>query len=394
MPLEDEQEPEGDETLGCLIAEVDDKIPQADDDLQHPAAYPVDISLESDEENEDSDHHLSVSHETIVPGLRPGSPKSRIPPWGVPGLSGYERSTPDVLPPPSAVTDYTTCVPIHSDVWTVYECAYIFRRTPMLSPDTSRTKGTTHQLQPQSYKLKGVISQMKMQLENAKVDSVHQDQRRAFVPCVKLYAIMNEQAVRQALKTVTRSGKELSDEEIAAHAYAIAPSEKDLSKSDGDVPQFRRVFAVLILIGKEEFILDFIHHKVNDVELCDGKVTFELPATEDEEKLRRAYDEFPAPCRDMKSWSKQDIRNFQATRWEVSPPFFFQKPREGQPDYRDPALIHYELRSSNEILPFLKVERKPVTKGGFSQIEFYQLHEDQHDLKRYTVRQAPFCSSA
>lgn len=367
---------------------MDNQIPLEEGrGLSPTATYPEDIVAELDEAGNEADHPLSTSNETIVPPRDPDIPGGRIPDWGILGLSGYERGTPPVRPPGSAVTDYTTCAPIYRDVWTTYECAYVFKTTPKLRPETSKPRCKARQFQSKPSNPPEVIPGMKRRLENAKVDSVHQDHRRAFIPCVKLYNIMNEHAVRQALEQLVGLEQALSDrKEIEGYAYTIAPPMNELSQVDGDLPQFRRVFAVLILIGKERHIFNFIRHKVNDVEMCDRKATFELPTTDDEEELQRAYNGFPGPCRDMESWSKQDIRNFQATRWEVSPPFFFvQEPREGRSGHRDPALIHYELRSSDEILPFLKEERKPVTNGGFSQLEFYRLHEDQHDLKRYTV---------
>ncbi|SPO02361.1 uncharacterized protein DNG_05034 [Cephalotrichum gorgonifer] len=233
-----------------------------------------------------------------------------------------------------------------------------------------------------------IIDVIREHLEEAKVDSVYQDQVKTFIPCKKLYTIMNEESVRQALhKLKEATGRDLHppDGEFEKWVAQISPPILKLGEGNKAVTQFRRTFAALILVGKADSIFDFINQEVNDEEMCLANFDLPAPSEESEERanqeLQCAYDRFPVPCRNMVSWPKKYIRAFRSVRWEVSPPFFSTETSD-----KSSKLVHYELRSPDEVLPFTKGNRGPVKEGGSSQLEFYCVHESQQDLPRYTTK--------
>lgn len=294
---------------------------------------------------------------------------------------------------PSAWTEYTERVATHKNN-PAYECAYIVRNISRVEDEISENSLQIDRLQCQPPHLRSVVGWMKNRLNDAKRDSVYQDMSRSFIPCTKLYAIMNEYTVQRALEELVEDDETRSSRaEIKRLTQSIAPSIHELAKANEAPAQFRRVFAVLAMIGKAECIFNFIRQGVDDTYICNRGVAFEIPEDDNEEELEEAYARFPGPCQDRSCWSKQDIRDLRDKRWEVSPPFFSIHGFQGealesgidQPRRHKPALVHYELRSSDVIVPFLKEKRKPATNGAFSQLEFYRLHEDQHEGKRYTV---------
>src|SRR5690606_9674394 len=125
--------------------------------------------------------------------------------------------------------------------------------------------GEFNRRQPQSSNSKSMLSLMKRRLENAKVDSVNLDLPRAFIPCVKIYAIINEHNVQTALAELETY---VRVEEIEQTTRIIAPPIHGLSDPDRIRTQYRRVFAALILIGKAESISEFINHQVHDAVMC------------------------------------------------------------------------------------------------------------------------------
>lgn len=225
-----------------------------------------------------------------------------------------------------------------------------------------------------------VIPLTKTKLENAKVDSVYQGRLRPFVPRNSLYVIINKVTVQCALEELVHDGRlRTGVAEISRLTQAIAPDLLELSDAGGGATEFRRVFAALILLGKAECIFEFVQYGVNDSEMC-GMVF--APNQSD------ADGSLPLPFRNKESWSRQDIRNFGAVRWELTPVFFSRNwPSTASDLATTPEGIpHFELQSSDVILPFLPAKREQGTKDLSSQYEFYHIHQVQHNLPRYTVR--------
>ncbi|CAI4214490.1 unnamed protein product [Parascedosporium putredinis] len=162
----------------------------------------------------------------------------------------------------------------------------------------------------------------------------------------------------------------------------------DLSDENVSGRQFKRVLASLILTRKADCIFDFVDHGLDDRKLCEAE--FSLPdqdvMLEDEGYLQDLYKGYPGPCQDPEVWSREDIRNLRRVRWEVSPVFFTiergDAPESTSVRYK---IVHYELRSAEETLPFGKTDIVPKTNGAFSSFEFYTINPHQQNFHRYTL---------
>lgn len=239
---------------------------------------------------------------------------------------------------------------------------------------------------------KGAVATIFDKLADAKILSAYQDQGRSYIPCIKFHSIMTEEAVSCVLQELNSSHNRqslLNEGQLADLIARIAPPVSDLSDENVSGRQFKRVLASLILTRKADCIFDFVDHGLDDRKLCEAE--FSLPdqdvMLEDEGYLQDLYKGYPGPCQDPEVWSREDIRNLRRVRWEVSPVFFTiergDAPESTSVRYK---IVHYELRSAEETLPFGKTDIVPKTNGAFSSFEFYTINPHQQNFHRYTKK--------
>lgn len=277
------------------------------------------------------------------------------------------------------LTTVTTCC----DGGPGYEGAYVAEKADSLQP------------YPVPLGRQRAVATIYSHLVRAKVKSAYQDQEKYFISCIRFYSIMTEETVLCVLRELNslRDRKLWLDErQLASLVARIAPPVSDLSDEEISCTQFRRVLASLILTRKEGCIFDFVKHGFNDRELC--KAEFSVPEqdmddmVDDHDYFRGFFEGYPTPCQDQEVWSIEDIRTLRRVRWEVSP-VFFDIERRGTPESTSVRykIVHYELRSAEQTLPFGRTNIVPNTDGAFSSFEFYTINPHQQNFYRYTVCQ-------
>jgi hypothetical protein len=171
-----------------------------------------------------------------------------------------------------------------------------------------------------------------------------------FIPCTALYSIMSQETVGLLL-TELYPGEKLG-----------MMNKKVLAPLLPGAPSFRRTIAILILIHKQADLRWFFQQDINDSELPFDFIEMKNP--------RSKYAEL--------GWETEDFRNFCRVRSEVSPVFF----AVSKSDEKE-KIVHYQCRSG-EVVPFTK--HNWTVRAGFGEVSSYNLHEDQQNLHRYTVR--------
>jgi hypothetical protein len=171
-----------------------------------------------------------------------------------------------------------------------------------------------------------------------------------FIPCTALYSILSQGTVGLLLQELY-PGEKLGkmNKEVLAPLPPGAPS-------------FRRTIAILILIHKQADLRWFFQQDINDSELPFDFVEMKDPNSK--------YAEL--------DWETEDFRNFCRVRSEVSPVFF----AVSKFDEKE-KIVHYQCRTG-EVVPFTK--HNWTVRAGFGEVSSYDLHEDQQNLHRYTVR--------
>ncbi|KAK3346118.1 hypothetical protein B0T25DRAFT_571275 [Lasiosphaeria hispida] len=205
-----------------------------------------------------------------------------------------------------------------------------------------------------------------------------------FLPWTVLHKVLSTNTVLRLLQILNQDG--LSELDLVKLANRIAPPLSSLSTGDGVNKQYRRTFATLILVRLENTIFDFVEVALDDEKLLKVDVTLKGQVTLDGDAQPSLNVLFNSD-----DWSVEKIKGFKRIRWELSPTFFAVKwePGAGGNEVENMTLakrVRYQLRSIEEILPFEPVDREAIT-GGFSEVRFFCLHEDQQDLTRYTRRE-------
>ena len=227
-----------------------------------------------------------------------------------------------------------------------------------------------------------LIQQVRVDLEPV-ISSFFYKAEHYFLPWTRLHKVLSTNTVARLLRHISGTlAMQLTEEELAAFANRIAPPLPSLSGVGGVNGQFRRTFATLILIRREQLVFSFIRAKLDDGALLEVKF----------EGLKAVSSEFDSLFND---WIPSEIKSFKSYRWQLSPTFFAAK-RKSEP-IEETCLgtvdqgthvacfkrIRYKLRSTEEVLPFEQVSRDDIS-GGFADVRFFKLHEDQQDLPRFT----------
>jgi hypothetical protein len=175
-----------------------------------------------------------------------------------------------------------------------------------------------------------------------------------FIPCTALYSIMSQETVGLLLQ------------ELYPHEKLGKMNKEVLAPLLPGAPSFRRTIAILILIHKQADLRWFFQQDINDSELPFDFVEMKDPQSK--------YTELVSQL----GWENKDFRNFCRVRFEVSPIFF----AVSKSDEKE-KIVHYQCRSG-EVMPFTK--HILTVRAGFGEVSSYNLHEDQQNLHRYTVR--------
>jgi len=210
-----------------------------------------------------------------------------------------------------------------------------------------------------------------------------------FLPWTRLHAILSTETVFLLLRATEDKGDRRSsdDNHLRTLANIIAPEIVLLGLPGRLGRQFRRALAALLTADREGDIFFFVDAGCDDLSLMD--IMFG--------GIDMAPDIF---AHLFAGWKTREIKTFRSLRWQLWPKFFSAETGleflsiEGELKLTDtadedrtrnirPPIL--SLRSTEEILAFERSSRREVS-GGFADVNFIRLHEDQQDLPRYTVR--------
>lgn len=203
-------------------------------------------------------------------------------------------------------------------------------------------------------------------------------QARRYLPDVAIWEILTLPAVEQLLKECKGpeegAGPVWRKSSVAAE---ICGSPKD--QTDVAFISYRKVFAALILIGKQSCIFDFIERG-----LSDGQ----LPLDGLERWSRRARQETigssSSPCAGVfESWEATHVVQFDDMQWELCAPFFKMDEMDN-----NMKCLHYVF-SGRTSLPLENIEEvlgpDGARPGGYGRVFKVDIDDRHHSFPLHTV---------
>jgi len=165
-----------------------------------------------------------------------------------------------------------------------------------------------------------------------------------YVPIDHLRAIVTRDAIRTVLPHIAKGVIPDQFDRLAQDIYGRLEKDQRLPRS------FRKILAILILIGKANSIVDFVKADITDAKLPLEKLgksrTFQLRVSDQEEAIPFFQD-----------WEHRDIENFENKQWETLAPYFSRGIEE------DDWVRRYEL-SSRRPLPFKIIQEPGFMSSG------------------------------
>jgi hypothetical protein len=205
--------------------------------------------------------------------------------------------------------------------------------------------------------------------------------KKEFFPKKVLSTIVTKKRVCDELSKELNA--DVYDEKlIEAYAKRICEEKEFDQEGTKKIRSFRKIFVILVLIGKTPAIIKFLKQDVNDSGLPLKRVS--RPDEKGSYDLRRSRDPTePLECF-SKKWNQLHIRNFEGYQWTTLSPFFSKAEHK--------RVKHYRLQEQ-AILPFLSASRKDETdthntlefEGGFGRVFKVDIHPDHHNFDCHNV---------
>lgn len=221
---------------------------------------------------------------------------------------------------------------------------------------------------------------MKSQLWAARITNIS---GQYFIPIDKVEALLAEENVKRELSRceIKLSGQTLEEilDEVCIRSKVDEFDSKSTYVYRGSR---RRVFAILVLIGKSADIQTIIHEGVRDSDLPLVKVTGQLGRI----GLARGIE--GELLSGLNHWPPKAVEEFLNHQFEVISPYF------AMPTSREPSrVLHYPLEEQ-VILPWVKDESGtssgPDISGGFGKVWEVKIHPAHHNFNDKSVRFQPF----
>lgn len=147
-----------------------------------------------------------------------------------------------------------------------------------------------------------------------------------YIPIDSLYSIITRDAIREILPGITAGVVPDLLDQLAQDIYGR------LVDDDRQAKSFRKILAILILIGKADSILDFLKGDISDYKLhmvqLGDDLFFELGSSKLEE---------PKAIPLFKKWERRHIEEFEKAQWDTLAPFFSRGTKEQS------LVRHYKL---------------------------------------------------
>ena len=173
-----------------------------------------------------------------------------------------------------------------------------------------------------------------------------QNLREHFVPLDTLDAILHFDAVKRHL---IERVPDCDADQIARRVCGICETNSE------HITPYRKIFAVLVLLGKEGMVLDFVKDNTDDE--C-------LPFS-----LSNARTDCQMPCLAGLGDNLNDIKLFDDYQWYMLAPYFAKLKDETVPQY----IFHHRT-----IFPWTYYGKE--IRGGYSRVRPVEIHPEHHNL--------------
>lgn len=191
-----------------------------------------------------------------------------------------------------------------------------------------------------------------------------------------LHSLVNKVSV--TLELQKQFGKNRSLADIQGFVEQVCTEKTILKGSKFVRRSYRKVFAILVLVGKVSSLPKLLEEEVSDLDLPLHPL-----GSEDSEGLCRRGNKntanIPLRCFEYPLWSPSQILSFQEYQWKMLAPYFAQS--------TGGDVKHYPLEDQH-ILPFPIGDDKQYTEdqqagkvGGFGKVFMVRIHKDHHDFK-------------
>jgi hypothetical protein len=222
-----------------------------------------------------------------------------------------------------------------------------------------------------------------------------------YIPIDCLHSIMTRDAIRETLPCIAKKAIPGSPvDQLAQDIYGR------LEKDQGKAKSYRKILAILILIGKADTILDFVKYSITDTHLPLQKLGIGQPEPGVCRPFQLGIWGKGEPARPFRNWEYRDIEGFENKQWETLAPFFSRTSKE------ENSVSHYEL-SWRRPLPFEIIPDGTINegnnratsgstsgsdsslnsmKGGHGKVWKVRINRNHHDLQSY--RASSITSSA
>jgi hypothetical protein len=124
---------------------------------------------------------------------------------------------------------------------------------------------------------------------------------------------------------------------------------------------YRKLFAILVLIGKEASLLSFVLESIQDSVLP-------LMLEDSSAGCFLVLRNTGSPISSFSEWDEEDLKRFNSTQWSVFTPYFTF------PDAGSDILQHFEI-DQDCLLPFTNDNSSTSSKTGFGRVHKVQIQE-------------------
>jgi hypothetical protein len=213
----------------------------------------------------------------------------------------------------------------------------------------------------------------------------HTRDKQEFLPEGELCKLINPVSVAQEL--TKEFGRFLTPADIWSYAHQVCSETKVSRGEKGKIKTFRKIFALLVLVGAVASIVLFLREDVSDLDLPlhplqpHGHVGFcrrddhgdptNIPLS----CFQKTHWSSLRQCVEQPKWSPVELRNFQNFQWLMLAPFF-SKGKHGD-------IMHYVLQDKH-VLPFIGTNEIHDTlaekTGGFGKVSMVQIHPEHHNF--------------
>lgn len=203
-------------------------------------------------------------------------------------------------------------------------------------------------------------------------------QYQLFLPHGKIDTIINERSVKKSLGKRLKLFDWMNRKRGGSRYHKIiCGSQAPATAVDGKPNQYKKVYAVLILIHKSKEIPRLIEQGACDADLPLSKVDCDGEDALGRRPRGGGGEVVALPC--FKKWKCSGIATFERWQWSVVAPYFASDKRG--------RVLHYPL-DPNAVLPFISCEELGHA-GGSARVFKVKIHPRHHDFGPPNVRFHP-----